>query len=90
MAATPLTPITPVTPAIKSVEQFESDENDGPTQPAPASPALLPRTEPVLALKVARSGLLFATITATSITVWQTKVGMHINSSFARQLDYGG
>ena len=35
---------------------------------------MVPLKDPVLALRVARAGHLFAVITATSITVWQTKV----------------
>jgi RAB6A-GEF complex partner protein 1 len=81
LVAPPLTPSTPFSPAVKSVEQF-GDDDHRPSQAAgfePTSPVLLPRREPVLALRIARSGLLFATITATSITVWQTKVGLQLD-----------
>lgn len=33
--------------------------------------------QPLLALKMSRSGNLFAVITATSMTIWQTKVSIH-------------
>jgi hypothetical protein len=82
---TPNTPHTPLTPAIKSVEQDENgDDGEGQSSAAGEGIGLglglglgiseLPRKEPILALRIARSGLLFATITATNITVWQTKV----------------
>ena len=37
-------------------------------------PDSIPAAEPILALRVSRRGDVFATITATSMTVWQTKV----------------
>lgn len=74
----PGTPPTPLTPAIKPVEHaFHHPEEPVPHQSPPgASSASLSQllNEPVLALRVARSGHLFAVITATSMTVWQTKV----------------
>ncbi len=62
--ATP--PATPATPAIQSVEFGDgppeiSSQNDEQT---------IPLKDPVLALRVSRSGNLFAVITATSITLW--------------------
>ena len=69
----PTTPLTPITPAIKSVEYGEHDEGNLGVSSSP-SPTGLPPREPVLALQVARAGHIFAVITATSITIWQTKV----------------
>lgn len=69
----PTTPVTPITPAIKSVEYGEHDEGILGVSSSP-SPTGLPPREPVLALQVARAGHIFAVITATSITIWQTKV----------------
>ncbi|KAK3906205.1 RIC1-domain-containing protein [Staphylotrichum tortipilum] len=71
---TPVTPITPLTPGIKPVEHGH-DGTDG------HSPALshgseapsIPLHEPILALRVSRAGHVFAVVTATSITLWQTK-----------------
>ncbi len=70
--STPLTPMTPMTPGIKPVE----DDN--------RLAAGLARNkfmisgsaekEPLLALRISRTGHLFAVITSTSLTIWQTKV----------------
>lgn len=72
----PVTPNTPLTPAVKSVEKYESAP---PTSSIPPSterpPAKVPLKDPVLALRMSRNGHIFAVITATSMTVWQTKVG---------------
>lgn len=70
----PLTPATPLTPGIKSVDHdhvspkiYNGDEN------------VVDRNfgqvgkEPVLAVRISRTGHLFATITATTLTIWQTK-----------------
>lgn len=70
-ATPPATPATPATPAIQSVEF-----GDGPTESSSQNDdQTIPLKDPVLALRVSRSGNLFAVITATSITLWQTKVG---------------
>ena len=69
---TPLTPVTPLTPGIKSVEQdYYDGENPGNT-PGATWHNYSPK-EPILALRVARAGHLFAVVTSTSITIWQTK-----------------
>jgi RAB6A-GEF complex partner protein 1 len=70
---TPVTPITPLTPGIKPVEHGYLDEDNFAPSPGPV-PANLPLHDAVLALRVARAGHIFAVITATSMTVWQTKV----------------
>lgn len=70
---TPVTPSSPKTPRIESVEH----DDDGSTDSRPESRGSdvddLPLKDPVLAMRISRSGNLFAVITATSITVWQTK-----------------
>lgn len=70
---TPVTPSSPKTPRIESVEH----DDDGSTDSRPDSRGSdaddLPLKDPVLAMRISRSGNLFAVITATSITVWQTK-----------------
>ncbi len=73
---TPLTPITPATPLTPGIKPVEDDYHDGkaPDQLDRPSPARLPSKEPILALCVARSGHMFVVITATTMTVWQTKV----------------
>ncbi|KAK4449412.1 RIC1-domain-containing protein [Podospora aff. communis PSN243] len=70
---TPATPATPLTPGIKSVEY--SEQYEGVLEHSSSGPGLsvLPPREPILALQAARSGHIFATITATSVNLWQTK-----------------
>lgn len=69
-------PLTPKTPGIKPVEQ-----NDGhQTLPLPPSengsyfPGIDQGRGPLLALRISRQGHIFAVITSTSLTIWQTKV----------------
>jgi hypothetical protein len=71
-----LTPGTPKTPAIRQVEQ-DTNPDIAPSRPSNVSHLSdgLPDVAklPILDLRVSRTGLLFATITATSLTIWQTK-----------------
>ncbi|KAK4212819.1 RIC1-domain-containing protein [Rhypophila decipiens] len=69
---TPVTPMTPLTPAIKPVEQ---EDYDGEAQGSAPTGPLVKHSykEPILALRVSRTGHVFAVITSTSITIWQTK-----------------
>lgn len=69
----PGTPLTPHTPAIRPVEHnlFDAASIDG---SAGGTPAGIPLKEPILALRVSRTGHVFAVITATSMTIWQAKV----------------
>ncbi|KAH6625981.1 RIC1-domain-containing protein [Chaetomium sp. MPI-SDFR-AT-0129] len=69
---TPTTPMTPMTPGIKPVEHDYTDEDSSSYSPIVDVPAL-PVQDPVLALRAARAGHIFAVITATSMTIWQTK-----------------
>jgi hypothetical protein len=74
---TPATPATPMTPAIKSVEQDYHDVTSPRTPLSGSGSAAIPIKEPILAMRVARPGHLFAVITATSITIWQIKVPLY-------------
>lgn len=66
--------------AVSGSEDEDSDGGQRPARPRRASaatiPDSIPSAEPILALRLSRRGDIFATITATSMTVWQTKVGM--------------
>jgi len=71
----PKTPLTPITPAVRSIEH----EDFGGAAEAPYSghadvPRAIATKEPILALRVSRSGHIFAVITSTTMTLWQTKV----------------
>ncbi|KAI1503219.1 RIC1-domain-containing protein [Biscogniauxia marginata] len=74
----PITPglKTPLTPAINSVEHdvYHDGNGQGSQQPLAGSERVsIPAGEPIVALKVSRTGHLFAVITASSMTIWQTK-----------------
>ena len=72
---TPVTPMTPLTPGIKPVEHENDHLEEGSPAHSPGlAPASIPLHEPVLALRVSRAGHIFAVITLTSMTIWQTKV----------------
>lgn len=73
-----LTPLTPMTPGIKPVDHdtqrrlsarnlsnLEEELEDGVGSA---------QNENILGLRISRTGHLFAVITATSMTIWQTKV----------------
>lgn len=73
----PATPITPITPGIIPVEHDTQSRLTARFQTKSLASSFCPRRESanhLLALRVSRSGLLFAIITATSLTIWQTKV----------------
>jgi hypothetical protein len=73
----PKTPITPVTPAIRSVDDDELGEVL-PRWPAGLADGAIAAklNEAVLSLKVSRNGHMFVVATATTMTVWQTKVSV--------------
>lgn len=71
---TPITPITPITPAVQSVEHDDYTSSRPSLRSESSDTSGVPIKDPILALRVSRSGNLFAVITTTSITVWQTKV----------------
>jgi RAB6A-GEF complex partner protein 1 len=68
------TPVTPLTPAVQSIEDDDHDGRGFAASPFRQVSASIPVGDPILALKVSRIGHIFATITSTSITIWQTKV----------------
>jgi RAB6A-GEF complex partner protein 1 len=70
----PPTPITPHTPAVQSVERDDELTADSFPGFDTTSSNQLPSKDPILALRISRAGHLFAVITSTSITLWQTKV----------------
>lgn len=70
---TPLTPATPVVQPILEDDLLPSSKSPSPSDDSNRK-ASVPLKDPVLALAVARTGHLFGVITATSITLWQTKV----------------
>ena len=72
------TPITPITPGIKPVEHdtqrrqsFRTPEQNNSTSSFHSD---LADAASLLALRISRTGHLFAVITSTSLTIWQTKV----------------
>ncbi|ORY62302.1 RIC1-domain-containing protein [Pseudomassariella vexata] len=71
----PPTPFTPATPAVNSVEHdYYHDVFARSFQDLAVSDgAAVPSGEPIVALKVSRTGHLFAVITPTTMTIWQTK-----------------
>lgn len=74
LPSTPITPMMPQTPGIKSVEHdlLDSPSEDSIIKGPVATK--IPLKEPILSLRVPRTGHLFAVITATSMTIWQAKV----------------
>jgi hypothetical protein len=73
------TPITQIPPAIKPVEQHDTQRRLSARLLEHASSSyrlgFVPADkEPLLALRISRTGHLFAVITSTSLTIWQTKV----------------
>jgi hypothetical protein len=71
-ASTPLTPMTPMTPGIKPVEHDKRLAAELAGNEFVISGSA--EKEPLLALRISRTGHLFAVITSTSLTIWQTKV----------------
>jgi len=73
-ASYPATPITPITPGIKPVEH---DHDHASIHSHRRNGVSLAQAEkrPLLSLRASKTGHLFAVITSTSLTVWQTKVG---------------
>ncbi|GAP92407.1 putative duf1339 domain protein [Rosellinia necatrix] len=69
-------PLTPATPYIRSVEHDTPKPGSakaGIHYLGASHPAIVPIGEPIVALKVSRTGHLFAVITASTLTIWQTK-----------------
>jgi RAB6A-GEF complex partner protein 1 len=74
---------TPITPGIKPVENDSqrrlSARGLGDTEDKLKQFVAQPEDEHVISLKISRSGHLFAVITSTSLTIWQTKVIKSVN-----------
>lgn len=72
------TPMSPRTPGVGPIEQHEAQSGLHArfTEPEPlvSSDLESAQKEPLLGLKVSRTGHLFAVISPTSLTIWQTKV----------------
>lgn len=69
-------PRTPATPYIRSVEHDTpkiGSAKPGINYLGASDSAVVPTGEPIVALKVSRTGHLFAVITASTLTIWQTK-----------------
>jgi len=69
----------PVTPGIQPLEQFDPQRRLSTRlagQNVPSAGSILESTdkEPLIGLRISRTGHLFAVITETSLTIWQTKV----------------
>ena len=75
-ATTPLSPppYTPKTPAVNSVDHYFQNDSSGLNSDGSAVP--FPSGEPIVALRLSRTGHLFAVITETTMTIWQTKVSL--------------
>ena len=72
----PITPglKTPLTPAVNAVDHDRFQDGwPGSSQQA-QDMAGIPTGEPILGLSVSRTGHLFAVITSTTLTIWQSKV----------------
>jgi len=76
-----LTPITPITPGIKPVENDGkrrlSARDLGSIEDKQEDALAQAEDEHIISLKISRSGHLFAVITSTTLTIWQTKVRNH-------------
>lgn len=72
----PPTPGTPLTPGINPVEdEFRRAANPLPLRDGEIEhPLREAQKDPLLTLVLSRTGHLFAVITTTSLTIWQTKV----------------
>ncbi|KAI2629373.1 DUF1339 domain protein [Xylaria nigripes] len=66
-------PPTPVTPGINLVEPDTPTEGNVTVLFAASDSSIIPTGEPIIALRVSRTGHLFAVITASTLTIWQTK-----------------
>lgn len=58
-------------------EQEVVDEDEDAKAPPPPTPEQHQDASHIIALKVARNGNLFATVTSAELTIWQTKVRGH-------------
>ena len=68
------TPLSPITPGIKPVEHDSHHRFSTKLLGHDAELSGAVENQPLLALRISRTGHLFAVITSSSLTVWQTKV----------------
>jgi hypothetical protein len=82
-----LTPLTPMTPGIKPVDHDTqrrlSARNLTSLEEELEDDVGYAQNENILGLRISRTGHLFAVITATSMTIWQTKVSARGGNIFA-------
>lgn len=79
-----LTPTTPVTPGIKPVELENQQQLSARSlREFGSNTGYRPgwNKESILCLRVSRTGHLVASITETSLTIWQTKVSLLVGST---------
>lgn len=78
LASELLLPLTPLPPGVKPVEQDAqrrlSTRSTGNLEDDLEDRIAQAEKSPIISLKISRSGHLFAVITTTSLTIWQTKV----------------
>ncbi|ODA76590.1 hypothetical protein RJ55_07860 [Drechmeria coniospora] len=67
------TPTTPITPSILPVDLDEFLAHRIRSESQTSESSRIPFKDPIIALRAARAGHLLASITATSITIWQAK-----------------
>lgn len=77
------TPMTPMTPGIRPIEHDTQRRYSVRFNGHDATLSGSADNEPLLSLKISRTGHLFAVITSTSLTIWQTKVGAHTHGTFS-------
>lgn len=68
------TPVTPMTPGIRPIEHDTQRRHSVRFNGHDTTFSGSADNEPLLSLKISRTGHLFAVITSTSLTIWQTKV----------------
>lgn len=66
-------PLTPTTPGIRPVEHDSLRRAFSQFNDQYGASSGYSAKDPLLSLKLSRSGQIFATITSTALTVWQTK-----------------
>ncbi|KAI1824236.1 RIC1-domain-containing protein [Xylaria intraflava] len=64
---------TPAASSINSAEPDTSNDGDAAVSFGGSDSSIIPTDEKIIALRVSRTGHLFAVITASTLTIWQTK-----------------
>ncbi|KAL1901742.1 WD40 repeat protein [Ceratocystis pirilliformis] len=73
LPTTPLTPSTPYVESMDGVDDADTGLYGNTNSPSSQATTTVALNEPIRALRVSRTGHIFATVTARTITVWQTK-----------------